>query len=493
MILLSKVLQRIVNYRQRQFFQLKIEIDVLSYEFDMLIKSRNTSYTSDIPSEAIDSVGRLLQNNDLILPLKLTLWMFFWSFNQPEKQNIELFGNFLKDNSPLPDYFDELLSISDLEYYWPLLTLAIKANTNQQGTFANFLDYLDGSTQISIAKEISKGIKEFLDKADGKEKQRFVATLITSVGLDEFFPQLISTARKIGIQLDELVGVYLKLNVIYIDVEYAPEQLQKMLTTVETAIKNREKPYNYLWLIFAGIWSYSLEVIEYAHQILELFLEKYSESYSSPPASLGIALFLKLLEYDPNILELATNLFATLPLDKLLKVDINIHELCIQPDEKFISLFTPLLTHSNQLVRIGSTLILKVIRDSSYVPGEIEKRSLSDIPIDFNLGIEFLDKEDAKDRLIGIKLLSLSDYPLEEKQYQNLVLYNLQNPKTEAEEKAWNNFIEEIPMDSEKHLMWRTFLEEILRKPPVYSSSVLSIAMERYLEILGKLKVYDEF
>ncbi|NEQ75357.1 MAG: hypothetical protein F6K23_21270 [Okeania sp. SIO2C9] len=53
----------------------------------------------------------------------------------------------------------------------------------------------------------------------------------------------------------------------------------------------------------------------------------------------------------------------------------------------------------------------------------------------------------------------MSDYPIEEKQYQNLILNNLQNPKTEAEEETWNHFIEEIPMDSEKHFMWRTLLE----------------------------------
>ncbi|NEP90187.1 MAG: hypothetical protein F6K18_27055 [Okeania sp. SIO2C2] len=439
----------------------------------------------------------------MILPVKQTLWIVFWLFNQPEKQNIELFGNFLKDHPTLPDYFDKLLFISYLEDYWDILTLAIKANTNQKDTFANFLDYLDSSTQISIAEEIDKGIKEFLDKADDEEKQRFIIALQALVGLDEFFPQLISTARKIGVQLDELVGAYLTLDSIYLGLEYPPEQLQKMLTTVETAIQNREKPYNYLWqtFIFEGIWSCSLEVINYARQILELFLEKYSESYSFPTASLGINLFLKLLEYDANILDLAPNLFTTLSLDKLMEVDIykpldkllyrlisirSISRFFVNLEKEYISRLKTLLTHSNKLIRVGSALILKVIRNSSHFPGEIKIELFSDIRIDFSLGIEFIYKEDTKDRLIGITLLSLSDYPIEDKQYQHLIWNNLQNPKTEAEEKAWNKFLEEIPMDSEKHFMWRTLLEEILRKPAVYSSSVLRIAMERYLEIVGK-------
>ncbi|GFZ98451.1 hypothetical protein [Okeania sp. KiyG1] len=514
LILLSKVLQIIANYRRMKIFDLRIEIDDLSHHIDILITSRDTSYISDIPSETIDSVARLLQNNDFILPVKLTLWIVFWLFNQPEKQNIELFGNFLKDNPTLPEYFDKLWFVSGLEYSWPILTLAIKANTNQQDTFANFLDYLDSSTQISIAEEIDKGIKEFLDKADDEEKQRFVIALLTSVGLDEFFPKLISTARKIGVQLYELVGAYLKLSLMYLELglEYPPEQLQKMLRTVETAIQNREKPYNYLWpiFIFEGIWLCSLQVIDYARQILELFLEKYSESHSFPSASLGIALFLKLLEYDANILDLAPNLFTTLPLEKLIKVDTYKFDISdnspetyitrllnfkfqtgrffIKPDQEYISRFTLLLTHSNKLVRIGSALILKVIRDSSRRK-IIKRKWLSDIRIDFSLGREFINKENPKDRLIGITLLSLSDYPIEEKQYQHLILNNLQNPKTEAEEaeeEAWNQLIQEIPMDSEKHFMWRTFLEEILRKPAVYSSSVLSIAMERYLELVGK-------
>ncbi|MEM1171654.1 MAG: NACHT domain-containing protein [Cyanobacteria bacterium P01_H01_bin.35] len=505
LILLLKVLQ-IMQIIDKYYLHLYVEIDApygSSDKFDILIEPINTSYTPDIPSQTIDSVAQLLQNNDLILPLKLTLWIFFWSFNQPEKKNIELFGNFLNDNPTLPDYFDELLSISGLRNSWPLLTLAIEANTNQQGTFANSLDYLDASTQISIAEEIYKGIREFLDKADDQEKQRFVVALQTSVGLDEFFPQLklISTARKIGVQLDELVGAYLTLGSMYSGLEYAPEQLIKMLTTIKQAIQNRKKLYNYFGLkyVFEGIWSSSLEVIDYGRQILELFLDKYSESYSFPPASLGIALFLKLLENDASILDLAPNLFTTLPLDKLITVDIyqpldnpikgrivEIYEFFIKLDEEYISRFTSLLTHSNKLVRAGSTLIFNVIRDSPYFSREKERKLFSDIPIDFSLGIEFIDKEDPKDRLIGITLLSLSDYPIQEKQYQSLILNNLQNPKTEAEEEAWNKFLKEIPMDSEKHLMWRTFLEEILRKPAVYSSSVLRIAMERYLEIVCK-------
>jgi len=500
LILLSEVLQIIASYWKRKPFAEEIKGNVL-HGNQILIKSSKTSYTSDIPCQTIDRVARLLQNNGFMLPVKLTLWIFFWLFNQPDKQNIELFGNFLKDNSPLPDYFDKLLSISGLlGYSLPLLTLAIKANNNQQDTFANFLDYLylDASTKISIAEEIDKVIKEFLDKDNDKEKQRLIIALLTSVGLDEFFPQLTSTAKKIGVQLYELVEAYLIFYSLNLDLEYPPEQLQKMLTIVEKAIQNREKPYKNLWLIFTGIWSYSSEVIDYARQILELFLEKYSESESFPPASLGITLFLKLLKHDANILDLAANLFTTLPLYKLIEVDrykrrnnpieidiVGIYESFIKPDEKYISRFTPLLTHSNKSVRVGSALIFKAIRDSSNRSIETKRQFFPDIPIDFSLGIEFIDKENPKDRLIGITLLSFPDYPIEEKQYQYLILNNLQNPKTEAEEEAWNKFLKEISMDSEKHFMWRTLLEEILRKPAVYSSSVLSIAMERYLEIVG--------
>ncbi|NET45836.1 hypothetical protein [Okeania sp. SIO2B3] len=471
LIFLSIISHIITQYRWQPLKEIKI--NALS-SIDIQMKSRNTLYVSDIPSKTIDGVVWLLQNSDFILPVKLALWIVFWLSNQPEKQNIELFGNFLKDNSPLPEYFYQLWFTSGLEYSLPLLTLAIKANINQQDTFANCLDYLDGSTQISISSEIDRWIKEFLDKANDEEKQRFVVALITSVGLDEFFPQLIPIARKIGVQLHELVREYITFSISsqnYLPLEYSSEQLIKMLDIVEQAIQNREKPYTYLWLIFAGTWSCSSEVIDYARQILELFLEKYSESDYFPPASLGIVLFLKLLEYDARILDLAPNLFTTLPLYKLITVEeykggdlieiniVDIYEALIDPDEKYISRFTPLLTHSNKLVRIGSGLIFKVIRDKSRLSKETKRKLFSDIPIDFSLGIELIYKEDMKDNLIGITLLSLSDYPIEEKQYQHLTWNNLQNPKTEAEEKAWNKFLQEIPMGSEKHFMWRTLLE----------------------------------
>jgi hypothetical protein len=98
--------------------------------------------------------------------------------------------------------------------------------------------------------------------------------------------------------------------------------------------------------------------------------------------------------------------------------------------------------------------------------------------------MKFINDEDSKPRLIGITLLTLSsDYPVEDVKYRNLVLDNLKQPKTDEEEEAWNELLQEIFMTEEKYPIWRKLLEGILGRPSFYSSSVLSIAMKRYQEI----------
>ena len=76
-----------------------------------------------------------------------------------------------------------------------------------------------------------------------------------------------------------------------------------------------------------------------------------------------------------------------------------------------------------------------------------------------------------------------SNYPVEDVNYRNLVWDNLKQPKTDEEEAAWNQLLQEILIPEDKYPMWRKLLEGILAKPSFYSSSVLSAAMERYQEI----------
>jgi hypothetical protein len=153
----------------------------------------------------------------------------------------------------------------------------------------------------------------------------------------------------------------------------------------------------------------------------------------------------------------------------------------------YLSVLQSLTQHEEEAVRVGSALLLKAVIDSiDGYPGyrKTAFKGLKSIGVDSSLGMSFINDDDSKRRLIGITLLTLSsNYPVEDVNYRNLIWDNLRQPKTDEEEAAWNQLLQEILMPEEKYPMWRKLLEGILAKPSFYSRSVLSAAMERYQEI----------
>jgi hypothetical protein len=196
-----------------------------------------------------------------------------------------------------------------------------------------------------------------------------------------------------------------------------------------------------------------------------------------------------LLVYDTHIQEIAPRLFTILPLTKLCKIRIPslIRAISGEIAPEYLSVLQSLTQHEEEAVRVGSALLLKAVIESiDRYPGSRKTafKGLKSIRVDSSLGMSFINDDDRKRRLIGITLLTLSsNYPVENVNYRNLIWDNLKQPKTDEEEAAWNKLLQEILMPEEKYPMWRKLLEGILAKPSFYSRSVLSAAMERYLEI----------
>jgi hypothetical protein len=448
-----------------------------------------------VPDDTAETVERLLQHSELIPELRVSLETILWLINQHNQANGSRFIESIRSIEQSVEILINFLSNSGLRETWPLLALAVEQQkVKGQDAVNRLLPFLDGETQISIADQVVETIQEYFKQSDETQKQRFFMALREQIGLDEILPGLKQFAEPMDLTVDELVGAYIKVYSGYgypgsRQNEYTIDQIKKLLTTATDAIKQGDKPKRLLWFILEFPLPSDLAVIGQARQLLEVILDNYSESSEFPITELSATLFLKLLVYDTHIQEIAPRLFTILPLTKLCKIRIPWLMRAISGEiaPEYLSVLQSLTQHEEEAVRVGSALLLKAVIDSidGYLGSRITAfKGLKSLGVDSSLGMSFINDDDSKRRLIGITLLTLSsNYPVEDVNYRNLIWDNLKQPKTDEEEAAWNQLLQEILMPEEKYSMWRKLLEGILRQPWFYSRSVLSAAMERYQEI----------
>jgi hypothetical protein len=453
-------------------------------------------------TQTLKTLESLLNKSDFIPQFRLGLWTIFWLINKPNQAYVSIFLETINSIKKSSEILGKLWFYSEFRATCPLLTLAVeKQKIEGQEAVIRLLPFLEGDTQISIANQIVGAIKESFKKSDETQKQRLLTALRAQIGLDELLPQLLPLAESMGITVEELIGAYITMpqssysSPDILQPEYAIDQLQRLLMTAEEAIKQGNKPGRSLWPLFEGSWLPDPALMRQARQLLELVLDNYAESSEFPPASLAVTLFLKLLAYDTQIQEIAPRLFATLPPNKILQIKKPwpLRAVFEEFSSSFISVLQSFINHEEVTVRVGGALLLKALIDSiAHYPRARKnefKELKSILPIDCSLGIVFIDNNDSQYRLIGIALLTLSGYPIEDIKYRNLIWENLKQPKTDEEEKAWKQLLQKISMSEEKYPEWRKFLEGILGKPSFYTSSVLSVAMERYQEITKNVEV----
>lgn len=468
---------------------------VLSSAIQMRTRVNHQSSVLSVPNDTGEAVKRMLQHSELIPELRVSLWTIFWLINKPNQANVSSFLESISSMEQSLALLRKFCFYSGLRETWPLLALAVERPKNKGHYAVNrLLPFLDGETQISIADQVVEIIQKDFKQSDEKQKQRLLIALQAQIGLDEVIPELKQLAESISITVDELVGAYITVysGYGYLDSQqhkYTVDQIQILLTTAKDAIKQGDKPKRPLWFIFELGWPSDLAVIGEARQLLDLILDNYSKFSEFPIAELSVTLFLKLLAYDAQVQEIAPRLFAILPPTELLEIrkPWPLRAVFGEFSSEYISVLQSLTQHEEEAVRVGIALLLKAVIDSiDHYPGSRRPKfkGLKNIRIDSSLGMSFINDDDSKRRLIGITLLTLSsNYPVEDVKSRNLILDNLKQPKTDEEETAWNEFLQEIFMPEEKYPMWRKLLEGILAKPSFYDSSVLSIAMERYQEI----------
>ncbi|MBD2002718.1 NACHT domain-containing protein [Trichocoleus sp. FACHB-40] len=458
------------------------------------IKIFKKQFLFSLPKDTAQILSSLLQRSDLMPWLQVFLWIIFWYIDEPSQADISTFFESIWLSYQDTELFRNLGCNSSLQKAWPLLSIAVEQQKNQGHKDINrLLPFLDAKNQISAAEQVVSTIREYLEQSDKAQQKQLYIALKAQHGLDKILPSLILLANQLDITVEQLVNVYIEgyrfKNAPFFNIECSSDQLQGLLTASEDAIEIPEKLVRLLSCLIELEFSPKPVALKQAQRLLELVIKHWSNSSDLHLVRLGIIFWFKLLSYDTKIKQIAPRLFAAIPKTELL--GLSDWPVQINRGKFFLSSLFALksfLYHEQEVVRVGSALLLKGMVNSigRYGYQEVRRKELQELinaGLDADLGWSFANTNNSKVRLIGITLLSLSDHPVENSNYQHRLLEALQQPQSAAEDEAWAELLQEIPMFNEKYIGWRNLLEEILGKPWSYSNLVLSAAMERYQKL----------
>ncbi|MBU7584558.1 MAG: NACHT domain-containing protein [Nostoc sp. TH1S01] len=481
LILMMKCIQ-FVTYLQRQSSLHKILIP----EVDIEVRLVKPQPLISIPDKMTKVLDNLLQDSNLLELPKLYLWIIFWYINEPNYENISNFFKCLCKN-------EQILKNTDIFRYTiysfrenrPILYIAFRYYKEQGNNIINkLLPFLDSKTHISIAQELVDTIQQSIEQS---EQQKLIVPLVTRVGLSEIFPQLVALANQIDISIDDLLDYHIRgysfKNFQLQQLEITTRQIQYLLDATEDINRNSNKLINLLWTITDFTLPYNLELYRQLEQLLELMIQRWSSS-SEFSIYIITCWFLKLLDYGYKPDKLACLLFTKIPQKEFLNlIYFSIREGVANWSMQSLSVLKSFLYHEQEAVRIGTAIIVKALINfpENYRGIDVNKiEQLKNIRLSADMGWNYANSDDSDSRLVGIALLSLSNYPIEDKNYRNKLLQLLQQHQNSEEEEALANFLKEIPISTEKHSIWLNFLEKILRQPWDYTNLILNAAMERY-------------
>lgn len=442
-----------------------------------------------LPKEIIYEIENLLQSHNLIPQLEVSLWSLFWFFNNPDCDNISRFLERFKSIKGTPSLFNKWGLNFALSYNWPLLNIAFnKQLVESQDTVNTLLPFLEARKQVAVLEQFEEAIlKHNQQSGNIQNLKKLVIAIHTKIGLDELLPQLVPLANQMGINVEDLVEAYTYNPTILGEFKYETEELYQILINAEVAIEKHKRIDNILLYILEVEWPSEPGFLSKLQDILKLILTTWNESLDYTLANLCLAYFLKLLTYDDQIQKIIPLLSATLPLNELLnnKNSWSVRQISGNYFLDSLTVLKSFVTHKDESTRIGVVLLLFLIIDSSIEHEYLRKikiRQLTNMYFNAELAWKFINSDDTKSFLAGVAYLSLSDYPVEDINYRQMLLNALQQTQF-TEQGAWVKMLRDIVMAVEKREAWHNLLEEILRKPWSYSNAVLSAAMERYQEI----------
>jgi hypothetical protein len=447
-----------------------------------LEESQSLSY---VPDGLVQSSENLLQRSDLMPWLRVQLWTLFWATNEPNLVNVSQFLDDIRkilQDQPLPDNFWRHWRPRER---WPLLALSIERQRVEGSEAVNkLLPFLEANNQLSVAEQIKESLRNRIKNSDETSQRRLFNALRTRTGLDAFLPQLVPLANRMGLTLEKLIDAHIG-GIRYYgasrSVEYTIGEIRDLLEDAEESLDKPDELALVLWVLGEGSWPSTPEILDDIHHLLEIVLSNSSGSKKSVLNFL-IILFLRLLAYGK--VEIDLRLFRNLSQSGSEEFNLWHYQGALGDlSSEHLSVLESFLTHEEAVIRSGAAVLWQTIINATKYPpirlDEDELLGIKEFRLSPDLGISFINNDDDSLCLAGITLLIISDYPIEDVKYRQIMMNGLQHPQSVEEERAWAQFLKEVPITDANRRKWCNLFEEILANTQSYPSIVSRAAMER--------------
>jgi hypothetical protein len=432
---------------------------------------------------------RLLEYAVLIPHLKVCLWSLYWMVYEP---HVEQVSAFVKEVQAWIDsgIVSEDTPFSWQERIWPLLGLAVERQIKGDSKAIERLQpYLNRAQEIAFNEQVLIAVRELAQRASGQAWAEFMLGL--RIGEVSGLPELTPLAERLEITVAELVRIY----VLYWSEgswqKYSSTELRRAFSAIEMALTQSQKPWPQFWPIMDAKWSVDQETLTQGKRLLTTMIENLPQQSTA----LGwlISLFLKMLTSDQNILSLAPSLLSTI--GALPEAERKIPSWWLEVSvgsvpRAHLSKLAEYIRHEDNVIRRGARVFWRMLVDSilesppdGYASGW---RKLKSLRFDWQIGLSLIGDTDVTEKTQGISLLTLSDFPITNVARRTELLTALAQAQERSEITAWARLLRVIPISKSKASVWRELLESILAQPRVYSSAVLTAAMERYATLAGK-------
>jgi len=206
-----------------------------------------------------------------------------------------------------------------------------------------------------------------------------------------------------------------------------------------------------------------------------------------------LIIFLKLLAFDTIPLTIAPAILSCLTeeiyLGNLLLWFLHPVQALFDIPLEPLAALANFTTHEDIKVQQGAIILWSKLLEMGFSRQPIRPRSLPvELNFNLNLCLSLTKSTDVIQRKKGIILLTYSHFPIS-KEKHNAELRELMAQAHESDEiVAWTLFLRNVPISKAERKDWLKLLETILASPQMYTTRILTAAMERYTKLIGEAK-----
>jgi len=429
-----------------------------------------------------DYIDQLLMDPKLPDSLRIILWSLFWMISDfKDKKKLISFFREVSKFSIKVDAINYLFS--KLRYHYPLFVLLIEKSLDSPKTFETQLEiYYPLIKDSTLFDEVSARIHELAVDLSIEEFEGFLIDLYT--GHFEQIPQFKQLAHLLRASSSRNMSPL--LITAYFSKTGRPISSQELSYLFSYIAKHRSRLEirNLMWLIEERKWILDRKTTDQGLSLIRSLVKG-----NQIQLHIAIILFLKLLSGDDSVIKIMPEI-----LQQVGKTNKNMKEyrrLPVSGERMVIRKYLKTLTkfsNENNLIGRGALIQLESIIDSAL---SSKRHNLHDrkwqetLPIRLNWKViwPLIDGKDQMDRIMGINLLSFTDFPIKSETLKDDFIKLLIQTQYDTESSAWVNLLELGPIVEKKWESWKIVFESILSQPQLYSSEVLKSAIDCYSRI----------